>query len=66
MGEEFLFTVCCPSCGKVLARSFIGAKTFTHCPRCEAELYYETTVNGTTVKMTKEPKNPPVVPSVPA
>lgn len=53
---EFLFTICCPSCGAVVGKSFKGAKTFTRCPKCAAELYYETKENRTTVTITREPK----------
>ena len=66
LDTDYLFTVCCPICGTVAFRSFQGAKTFIHCSKCSAELFCETKVHGTTVKVTKEPKNPPTVPPVPA
>jgi len=66
MREKFLHTICCSSCGKVLSKSFQGTQTYINCPRCGAELYYEVGENGPTIKMLKEPKNPPVIPQVPA
>lgn len=66
MGEDFLFTVCCPSCGQVVGKSFNGARTFTKCSKCSAELFYETKDSGTSVIILKEPKTPPAVPQVPA
>jgi hypothetical protein len=65
MGEDYLFTVCCPSCGTVIAKSFRGSRTFARCTKCSAELFYETKDNGTVIRFSKEPKTPPVVPAVP-
>ena len=66
MSEKFLHTVCCSSCGAVLSKSFNGTKSYVHCPKCQAELYYEVGENGPTIKILKEPKNPPISPAVPA
>ena len=62
--NEFLFTVCCPSCGTIVGKSFRGARTFTRCSKCAAELYYETEEKRTTVTITKDPKTLPIVPIV--
>ena len=66
MKDDFPFAVCCSSCGTMLSRSYKGTRSYTHCPKCGAELFYEVNENGPTVKITKEPKNPPIVPAVPA
>ena len=65
MSEDFLQTVCCSSCGSVLSNSFGGTKSYVRCPKCQAELYYEAGKHGATIKIIKEPKNPPVIPAVP-
>lgn len=62
--DEFLFTLCCPSCGAIVGKSFRGARTFTRCSKCAADLYYETKEKGTTVIITKDPKTLPIVPIV--
>jgi len=64
MGSDFLFTICCPSCGSVISKSFYGTKTFIHCPKCSAELFYEVEESGTIIRITKEPKNRPLIPVV--
>lgn len=66
MGDDFIFTICCPSCGNVIGKSFKGARTFTRCPRCSADLYYEIDDSGIVVKIRGKPKSPPEVPSIPA
>ena len=66
MIDKFLHTICCSSCGTVLSKSFGGTKSYIRCPKCQAEFYYEVSQNGPTIKMLKEPKNPPTVPQVPA
>lgn len=65
MSEDFLQTVCCSSCGAVLSKSFCGTKSYVRCPKCQAELYYEVDKRGATIKILKEPKNPPIIPAVP-
>jgi len=64
MDKDFLFTVCCPSCGAVIGKSFYGSKTYTHCPKCSAELFYEIEERGPKIQITKEPKNRPLIPTV--
>lgn len=62
--DEFLFTVCCPSCGTIVGKSFRGARTFIRCSKCAADLYYETKEKVTTVTIMKDPKTLPIVPIV--
>ena len=64
MSEEYAFTICCLICGTVLGKSFRGSRTITKCPKCSAELFYQTKGNGTEVTLTKEPKNMQEVPSI--
>lgn len=66
MDDDYLFAVCCPICGSTVSKFFRGARTYIRCSKCSADLFYETDAHGTTVKLTKEPKKPPVVPTVPA
>lgn len=63
MGDEFLFTVCCPCCGTVIGKSFVGSRTFTHCSKCSADIFYETKKDGPNIKIIKGPKNLPKIPS---
>ena len=62
--DEFLFTVCCPSCGTIVGKSFRGARTFIRCSKCAADLYYETKEKVTTVTIMQDPKTLPIVPIV--
>lgn len=66
MRDDFPFAICCPSCGKIISRSFAGTRSYTHCSQCGAGLYYKVDEQGTKVTITKEPKKPPEVPAVPA
>lgn len=66
MGKDFIFTICCPSCATIVGKSYNGSKTFTHCPKCQAELYYEVKENSSTIMITKAPKHLPIAPALPA
>ena len=66
MHDNFPYAICCPSCSTILSRSLKGTRTFIHCSKCQAEIFYEVNDNGATVRITKEPKTDPRVPEIPA
>lgn len=66
MKDDFPYAICCPSCGKLIGRSFAGTRSFTHCPHCSAEFTYRVDDKGSNIQLTKEPKKAPEVPAVPA
>lgn len=49
VGEK-IFTVCCPDCGGILAKSYAGSRTIVRCKKCSAELYYEVHDGGLSIQ----------------
>ena len=56
MTRERLFTICCPDCGGVLAKSYAGSRTIVRCRKCSAEFYYEVHDGGLSIDVSDRKK----------
>ena len=65
MSEKAIYTVCCSRCGKVLGKSFEGTKTYTRCPKCKTDVFYEVLEDGPRIKIIKDSGKMPRTPLVP-